>query len=156
MSKGWKYESGRHGLAARGIHTKISCRGHGHATVDFSKGYITEKELSLLHARKNRGEKVDIPWEKFDWEIPLTKEQNKKGYDWLMDLWKTPKGKERKNNPFGYREQSVLEDFDQMYFMDWYAPGRSEWVVPYYRVKSKSGGNTFEYCVYGGEIHILG
>ena len=43
----------------------------------------------------------------------ITPEQTTKGLDWLFNLRFTARGKERKNNPFGYREQSILDDFDR-------------------------------------------
>jgi len=43
----------------------------------------------------------------------ITPEQTTKGLDWLFNLRFTMRGKERKNNPFGYREQSILDDFDR-------------------------------------------
>ena len=44
--------------------------------------------------------------------------------EWLLNKWKTPKGAERKNNPFGYREQNVLEDENaKAYFNGFYDAG---------------------------------
>ena len=43
----------------------------------------------------------------------ITPAQTTKGLDWLFNLRFTARGKERKNNPFGYREQSILDDFDR-------------------------------------------
>ena len=43
----------------------------------------------------------------------ITPAQTTKGFDWLFNLRFTARGKERKNNPFGYREQSILDDFDR-------------------------------------------
>ena len=43
----------------------------------------------------------------------ITPAQTTKGLDWLFNLRFTMRGKERKNNPFGYREQSILDDFDR-------------------------------------------
>ena len=43
----------------------------------------------------------------------ITPEQTTKGLDWLFNLRFTARGKERKNNPFGHGEQSILDDFDR-------------------------------------------
>ena len=43
----------------------------------------------------------------------ITPQQTVKGLNWLFNLRFTMRGKERKNNPFGYREQSILDDFDR-------------------------------------------
>ena len=89
-------------------------------------------------------------------EIALDEEQVQKGYDWLIDQWKTPKGAERKNNPFGYREQDVLENFSTITFNGYYDAGNyyRSFYLPLYLV---SGNNTtFEYYVSGGQINIIG
>ena len=72
------------------------------------KKLLTEKELLLVKSRINckRVDIDDIPFN--DDGYKLTKEQKLKGYNWLMNLWKTPRGIERKNNPFGYRESFLF------------------------------------------------
>ena len=89
--------------------------------------------------------------------VNLCSDQVQKGLDWLLDQWKTPNKKERKNNPFGYREQEILENFDTIQLRSYYDAGNAyrSYFVPLYCVVSKSG-NTFEYYVSGGEIHIVG
>lgn len=89
-------------------------------------------------------------------EMELCEDQVKKGYDWLIDQWKSATGKERKNNPFGYREQAILENFNTITFWGYYDAGNAwhSYYLPLYLV---SGNNTtFEYYVSGGEIHIIG
>lgn len=46
--------------------------------------------------------------------IEVTGEQSAKGFKWLYNLYKTPIGKERKNNPFGYRENGELHIVGQL------------------------------------------
>ena len=89
-------------------------------------------------------------------EIALSDEQVQKGYDWLMDQWKSPKGAERKNNPFGYREQDVLENFDTITFNGYYDAGNyyRSFYLPLYLVSGAE--TTFEYYVSGGQINIIG
>lgn len=53
----------------------------------------------------------------------LSTEQSLKGFDWLKNLWVTPKGAERKNNPFGYREQNAIENFDRITLKGYYDAG---------------------------------
>lgn len=88
--------------------------------------------------------------------IELCEDQVKKGFDWLKNLWVTPTGKERKNNPFGYREQDILKNFDTITLNGWYDAGNAwhSFNVPLYLVHGSN--NTFEYYVSGGEIHIIG
>ena len=76
----------------------------------------------------------------------LTPKQTQKGLSWLMDQWKTPKGKERKHNPFGYREQYVLENFKEFRLIDFYDASNYYQVqlgirnyYPYYHVIAKDG-----------------
>jgi hypothetical protein len=126
------------------------------------KKTLTEQEVNLMMRRINSGKlatlhenrqlshvQVKFPDEGFK----LTKSQQEKGYKWLMNLWKTPRGIERKNNPFGWREQDVLDNFEEIRLIDVYSD-RGYYYVPYYRVESKD--SSFEYCIYGGQIHILG
>lgn len=116
---------------------------------------IDEKTLKLLLRRKNSGEKFDdsVIW---DNEIELSKDQTSKGLKWLKNLWKSPTGKERSTNPFGSREESIIEQADTMYLKGFYDAGNNKhsfW-VPLYAV---SGDNTtMEYYVSGGKINIVG
>ena len=125
--------------------------------IDWDKGYLTEREILLLKARMNRGEDVDLSVLHEQEEIEITKEQTQKGYDWLMNQWKTPRGLERKNNPFGYREQYVLEGFKKFYLVDFYNIGNiyHNYYTPVYRTESESG-EYFDYILKGGEINIIG
>lgn len=91
-------------------------------------------------------------------ELSLCEDQVKKGYDWLEDQWRSPvTGNNRKNNPFGYREQDVIENFETITFNGYYDAGNyyRSFYIPLYLVSSKTGG-TFEYYVSGGVCHIIG
>ena len=117
---------------------------------------ITEQEVSLLKIRLNKGEKIDMSviW---DNEISITKQHTTKGLNWLRNEYKTPYGKERLNNPFGYREIDVLESDDiTFYFRGFYDAGRYNFHVylPIYLVSG--AGTSFEYYVVGGKIQIIG
>jgi hypothetical protein len=118
-------------------------------------GIISESEVSILKRRKNAGEKFD---ESFSWdnEIELTDEQNKKGIDFLMNQWKTSSGRERKNNPFGFREQDILKNFTHFEFMGFYDAGNYKfpYYIPLYRCCSKD--NSFKYYYNNGNISIIG
>ena len=133
--------------------------------VDYEKGYLTEREVLLLKNRLNGVNRADfavgeIPFP--DNGFRLTPEQVEKGRYWLVNQWKTPKGKERKNNPFGYREQHVLENFETIrliQFVDRANYTQHKYGIkayqPYYRVIAKDG-LAFEYLVWGGQCEILG
>lgn len=154
---------------AKGIHStkkerkKMRAMGTKNPTEDIindaiKNNIISESDINLIKNRINRGEDVDLDafYEKEG--ILLTPQQDQKGFQFLWDLYKTPTGKERGNNPFGWREQNVLENFDHFEVIDFYdatRPGGVKFVVPYYRVVSKEG-DTFEYAFHGGQIHILG
>lgn len=88
----------------------------------------------------------------------LAPEQVTQGVKWLLNLWKTPAGKERKNNPFGYREQDVLTgDGLTIELRDYYDAsryGQPPYYIPLY--EASSSGGTFEYYIQGGKIHIVG
>jgi hypothetical protein len=89
-------------------------------------------------------------------ELELSEEQVQKGKDWLMDQWKSPKGAERKNNPFGYREQDILDNFSTITFNGYYDAGNRyhSSYLPLYLVSGNE--TTFEYYVSGGQIKIIG
>jgi hypothetical protein len=122
---------------------------------------ITEREVALIMRRLNSGKDdketkdiVDYIW---DNKPSLTSEQNKKGFDFLYDLWKSPSGKERKNNPFGYREQEVLENFEGFDLSGFYNAsryGQRPYYIPQYIANGKDG--SFEYYYSNGEVSIIG
>ena len=121
-----------------------------------SRGYITEREIITLKSRINRArfgrnsDKYD-PWQDFNTmydhfngEIPISLEQTQKGLSWCMDQWKTARGIQRKHNPFGDREQSVLESFQRFFLVDFYAAGNYvPFFVPVYRTEGEK--NYFDY-----------
>lgn len=117
----------------------------------FKKEELSEKEVHLLLKRINDGRIK--PSDISSWPFKLSDSQVAKGKAWLMNLWKSPRGVERKNNPFAAGEQGVLESFKTIELADVYSE-RGNYYYPYYRVISDSG--SFEYYVSGGEIHILG
>ena len=135
--------------------------------IDFEKGYLTEREVLLFKNRINKGEDYREELEKFFESVPddgykLEDTQIEKGRAWLMNLWKTPRGKERKNNPFGYREQHVLENFKEIKLLEYV--NRANLIqskygircyVPYYAVIG-TDGTGFDYLVWAGECEILG
>ena len=121
---------------------------------------ITEKEINLIKMRMNNDkvdeatqEVIDYIW---DNSPQLTPDQNKKGIDYLRNLWKSPTGKERTNNPFGYREQDTLETFEYFELRGFYDAGNRyrKFYVPLYTCVGAD--SSFEYAFYGGEVNILG
>ena len=60
-----------------------------------SNGVITEREVLLLKKRANNGDNEAANfYPGCDTEIEVTEEQSAKGFAWLMNLYKTPTGKE--------------------------------------------------------------
>lgn len=84
--------------------------------------------------------------------MPVCEEQAEKGYKYLLNLWKTPAGKERKNKPFSYRERAILIDWSYsspIYFNGFYQYGNiNACIATIYDIG-------FEYYVANG-IHIIG
>ena len=117
-------------------------------------GFITEKEINLLKKRINSGEEIDMT-PVYNSEIILDNSQSAKPLSFLINLWKTKKGNERKSNPFGYREKSVLENFSKFIFKGFYNVGiYNNFYVPIYQCCSEKG--SFEYYYWRGEINITG
>lgn len=124
------------------------------------KQTLTEREVKLLLKRMNEG-KIN-PSQLRDNGYALTPDQVEKGRAWLTNLWITPRGVERKNNPYGYRETSILRSFKTIRLagvFDATPPGwkvmfgpSQKLYIPYYKVVGD--GNSFEYYVQGGEIHL--
>lgn len=118
------------------------------------QGYITEQQILLL---KMRGKYKDIfdysllDTEQFNYGIPLSPAQNKKGIYFLRNLAYTPAGKIRKNCPFGYRELNIIDTCTEFTFRGFYDAGNKNYIslLPLYEI----GG--MEYY-YDGEIHIIG
>jgi hypothetical protein len=115
---------------------------------------ITESEILLLKRRLNKGEKINLD---YIWnnEIALTPDQNKKGIDFLMNLYITPSGTERKNNPFGYREIEILKNFTHFELRGFYNAGNysHSYYLPLYVCCGNNNG--FEYY-YNGKVNIVG
>jgi hypothetical protein len=121
---------------------------------------ITEKEINLIKLRMNNDKVDDFTQEAIDfiWDNSpqLTSDQNKKGIDYLRNLWKSPTGKERTNNPFGYREQDALETFEYFELRGFYDAGNRyrKFYVPLYTCVGAE--TSFEYYISGGGINIVG
>lgn len=118
-------------------------------------GIISENEMNLLKLRKNKGEKFDesIFW---DGDITITPDQFRKGISYLRNLWKTPTGKERAGNPFGYREQLALEQAKSIRLVGFHDAGNwlNSFYVPLYEVQGTTAD--FQYYVSGGKVNIIG
>ena len=119
---------------------------------------ITEREINLLNRRLNAEgrDSLDYGLIKNRYDLALTDEQERKALAWLNNQWKTSTGKERKNNPFGYREEKILENATDVTFVQFYNAGNSfvDYFIPVYRVYSSDG--SFDYYVQGGEVSIIG
>lgn len=128
-------------------------------------GYIDEREIismrSFMHKSKENARFIFDAMNEFreknqDGNLSLSADQSQKGYDFLMNVWKTPRGIERKNSPFGYREQAILENFSRFELKDFYNAGNThhDFYLPLYECISKDG-NSFEYY-YNGKVNIVG
>lgn len=119
---------------------------------------ITEREINLLNRRLNAEgrDTLDYGLRKNNYDLALTDEQERKALAWLNNQWKTSTGKERKNNPFGYREEQILDNATDVTFVEFYNAGNRyvDYFIPVYRVYSNDG--SFEYYVQGGEVNIVG
>ena len=112
---------------------------------------LTEKDINLLKKRMNAGEAFELAE-----EYAITEEQTEKGLAWLNNLRKTPTGAERKNNPYGYREEEALDTFTHFTF-DGFADVGNQFVhfyVPIYTVHGKE--SSFQYHIKAGGISIIG
>lgn len=121
-------------------------------------GKITENELISLNSfynksKENRDFINDIMYNEDHEELALTDDQNKKGIDFLNKLRFTPTGKERQNNPYGYREEEILNNFSHFTFCGFYPVGQF-YYIRMYNCYSKDG-DCFQYY-YNGKMNIVG
>ena len=117
------------------------------------RGYITEKEISLLKCRSNRDGRDVINYELMGEDVPVTPEQGAKGLLWLKKLLKR-NGEPREGQHLGYREINIIKnatenDFE---FVCLYDCGNKRFssFVPVYRC------GAMEYYVLGGKINVVG
>jgi len=117
-----------------------------------NKTILTENEVNLIKRRLNDGKiKIEDLKEEYD----LTSDQIQKGKSYLMNQWKSPTGKVRANNPFGYRETNILEDFKTINLYGFHNIGNyTPFYVPIYSVRSSNNG--FEYYVDYKGVNIYG
>jgi hypothetical protein len=128
-----------------------------------SGDYITEREMKLITRRMNNDkldpemrEVIQYIWDN-DVAIDPNGEWSKKGLKFLMNQWKSPTGKIRKNNPFGQRETDILENFDHFELAGFYDVSRYggvSYYVPLYDVCDDEGW-CFQYY-YDGKVNIVG
>ena len=116
------------------------------------RGYITEKEISLLKCRSNREGRDVINYELLGDGAPVTPEQGAKVLLWLKKLIKR-NGEPREGQNLGWREINIIKsatenDFSFVCLYD--CGNRSSNFVPVYRC------GAMEYYVLGGKINVVG
>lgn len=116
------------------------------------KGFITEKEISLLKCRSNRDGRDVINYELLGDAVPVTPEQGAKGLLWLKKLLKR-NGEPREGQNLGWREIDIIKnatenDFEFVCLYD--CGNHSSNFVPVYRC------GAMEYYVLGGKINVVG
>ena len=81
---------------------------------------FTESSITSFRALMNGFKRTNLTDEErltlfciFENQAPysITPEQTKKGLNWLSAVRFTTTGRERKRSPFGYREETILDDF---------------------------------------------
>ena len=117
------------------------------------KGYITEKEISLLKCRSNREGRDVINYELLDEAVPVTPEQGAKSLLWLKKLLKR-NGEPREGQYLGWREIDIIKSATEndFSFVCLYDCG-NKWnrcFVPVYRC------GAMEYYVLAGKINVVG
>lgn len=127
------------------------------------KRTLSERDTKLISRRLNAGKITqDEVFKDYGKRYRIDQAHTRKGYRWLMDLWKTPRGLERKNNPFGYREEDILENFSHFEMGEYYdaanyyqSQSGMHFYIPLWDVVAKDG-NSFQYYFWGGEMSIVG
>lgn len=119
-----------------------------------AKNTLTTKEVKLLFRRANNGEGAEFIQMVWDNAKQITDPQQ--GINWFINLMKTPNGRERKNNPFGYREMNVVNNIEGINLIGSYNAGNKyfDFFVPLYEVEG--GDDAFQYYFANGKINIVG
>lgn len=128
----------------------------------------TEKELKAYFKFLNNSEDEDLKKavsKSFNYNpliydaegIRLDNTQVNKGVKYLYNLAYTPKGKERKNSPYGYSEMESVKHIITIKLLGSYDAGNffRSYYVPLYKVIT-DGERDFDYYVWGGKINIVG
>ena len=120
----------------------------------------SEKELNALKNHMNANPVVGSALNNFVANkegTKLDKTQVAKGFKYLYNLGYTPKGVERKNNPYGYREEYIVKNLKTIELLQFHNAGNRyvDFFVPYYEAIGKDG-TSMEYFVSGGKINIWG
>lgn len=112
-------------------------------TLDRKRNNVSTSITASGMTREELDELLESIWQNSPTVEPS---QAAKGLAWLLDKWKTPTGKERKNSPYGARERHVLENFSHFTLVDFYDASGNDWAffVPVYRVHS-TDGSQFDY-----------
>lgn len=138
---------------------KIKKQGNKNIPDFVNEKTFTEQQIKLLQRRLNdkKIKEQDIFGKDFDRTKRITPEQTKKGLDWLDDKRRTPTGKERLNNPFGAREEAVLDNFDRFELTEFFDSGNQfvSFKIPLWTVIAKDGSR-FQYHSQGGKVNITG
>jgi hypothetical protein len=90
--------------------------------------------------------------------IKLSKEQVTKGFKWLKNLGFTPTGKERRNSPYGYREEYIVTNPKTILLAGFYDNAgflQKRYLIPLYEAVGKDG-TSMEYYGAGNSISIVG
>lgn len=113
---------------------------------------LTENDVKLLVKRaRDTGVRPEFPGD----AIPLSKEQQEKGFAWLK------KDALRKDTRLSGREHYIMEQDDaiielQDIYPHWNRETQTEEFYPLYSVYSKKAEQSFEYYVHGGDMEITG
>ena len=122
---------------------------------------LSEKELNAL---KNHMNKLDLKEANKLNDFMYAKEGTKldktqvaKGFKFLYNLGFTPKGKERSNSPYGYREEYIVKNPKTIELRQFHNDSRGRYFnyVPYYEAIGKDG-TSMEYFWDGRKINIWG
>lgn len=124
---------------------------------------ITEKQINLIGRRLNNQKELGEELTKLselaqEGDLEVEEEQALKGFKWLLNLYKTPRGVIRKNNPYGYREMEALDSGLKGFTYDGHFNAGNysfSWYAPIYTFIGKNN-TSFQYYVRGGEIVIIG
>ena len=117
------------------------------------RGYMTEKEMSLLKKRSNAAQKDLFQYDEFNGYIPLSEEWSNKGLQWLKSLLKK-NGEPKAGQNLGDRETEIIKtatasDFTFVCFYD----NGNGWHRNYLPVYNVAG---MEYRVEAGRIVVTG
>lgn len=117
-----------------------------------AKGSLSRKDLVAITNRINH---CRHGWIDVCGTVTLDTAHVEQGYKWLMNLYRSPTGKIRKNNPFDEHQIQALESFKTIELVGFHAVRYLFEVCVFYAPLYRVCPNSFDYYVQCGGLRLI-